>query len=426
MLSESTSEPAADRQRQIDRLTDEREHLEIEMQRRSAGYLSPSAPVTLAAVQDAIPLSAALIEFAVYRPFDPRASVESEKQFGPSRYVVYVLRHSGGAGWKDLGPAEAIDRAVERMRTALADPARSDVTRRARELHQLVLAPLEPMLADTTHLLISPDGPLHLVPFEALRTAAGRYVIEDHLVTYLTTGRDLLRVSAARPAPGASAIFADPAFGRSRPQPAASFARLAGTAGEAQRILTALPDARIRLGAAASEQELKGLHAPRVLHIATHGFFQPSNARQAPAENPLLRSGLALAGANAGESRGEDGILTALEAANLDLWGTRLVTLSACDTGIGVVRNGEGVYGLRRAFFLAGAETLVMSLWPVSDLVTRDMMTGYYSGLKDGLGRGAALRRAQLRLMRQPGRRHPFYWASFIQAGEWANLAGQR
>ena len=172
---------------------------------------------------------------------------------------------------------------------------------------------------------------------------------------------------------------------------------------------------------------MKGLRAPRVLHIATHGFFQPgNNARQTPVENPLLRSGLALAGANSGESRGEDGILTALEAANLDLWGTRLVTLSACDTGIGVVRNGEGVYGLRRAFFLAGAETLVMSLWPVSDLVTRDMMTGYYSGLKNGLGRGAALRRVQLRLMRQPGRQHPFYWASFIQAGEWANLAGER
>jgi len=251
-------------------------------------------------------------------------------------------------------------------------------------------------------------------------------VLEDYLVTYLTTGRDLLRLSAAPPSSGASAIFADPAFGLSRPQPAASFARLAGTAGEARRILPALPDASIRFGAAASEREVKGLRAPRVLHIATHGFFQPNNAPQSPPENPLLRSGLALAGANAGESRGEDGILTALEAANLDLWGTRLVTLSACDTGIGVVRNGEGVYGLRRAFFLAGAETLVMSLWPVSDLVTRDMMTGYYSGLKDGLGRGAALRRVQLRLMRQPGRRHPFYWASFIQAGEWANLAGQR
>ena len=104
VLSESTSKSAADRQREIDRLTDEREHLEIELQRRSAGYLTPSAPVTLAAVQGAIPLSAALIEFAVYRPFDPRASVESEKQFGPSRYVVYVLGHERRRPVEGSGP----------------------------------------------------------------------------------------------------------------------------------------------------------------------------------------------------------------------------------------------------------------------------------------------------------------------------------
>jgi CHAT domain-containing protein len=102
------------------------------------------------------------------------------------------------------------------------------------------------------------------------------------------------------------------------------------------------------------------------------------------------------------------------------------VTLSACDTGVGEVRNGEGVYGLRRAFFLAGAETLVMSLWPVSDRVTREMMTAYYAGLKKGLGRGEALRKAQLAMLKRRGREHPFYWASFIQSGEWANLDGQR
>ena len=135
--------------------------------------------------------------------------------------------------------------------------------------------------------------------------------------------------------------------------------------------------------------------------------------------NPLLRSGLALAGAN--RDRGADGgILTALEASNLNLWGTELVTLSACDTGVGEVRNGEGVYGLRRAFFLAGAETLVMSLWPVSDYVTREMMTAYYARPQEGLGRGDALRQAQLAMLARPDRRHPFYWASFIQAGDWA------
>jgi CHAT domain-containing protein len=142
--------------------------------------------------------------------------------------------------------------------------------------------------------------------------------------------------------------------------------------------------------------------------------------------NPLLRSGLALTGANGPQGASDDGIITALEAANLNLWGTKLVTLSACDTGVGEVRSGEGVYGLRRAFVLAGAETLVMSMWPVSDYVTREMMTSYYRGLQAGLGRGDALRQAQLAMLARSNRRHPFYWASFIQAGEWANLAGRR
>ena len=142
--------------------------------------------------------------------------------------------------------------------------------------------------------------------------------------------------------------------------------------------------------------------------------------------NPLLRSGLALAGANLHKNGDDDGILTAMEASGLNLWGTKLVTLSACDTGLGEVKNGEGVYGLRRAFVLAGTESLVMSLWPVSDYVTREMMTAYYTGLRQGQGRNAALRQVQLSMLKRKEREHPFYWASFIQSGEWANLDGKR
>jgi CHAT domain-containing protein len=190
---------------------------------------------------------------------------------------------------------------------------------------------------------------------------------------------------------------------------------------------------------------LKRIAAPRILHIATHGFFlenQPltiegTTIPNTPADmrglnlsvkidNPLLRSGLALAGANAHSGKEDDGILTALEASGMDLWGTRLVVLSACDTGLGEVRSGDGVYGLRRALVLAGSETQVMSLWPVSDYATRELMKSYYDGLKRGLGCGVALRQMQLKMMQRLGRQHPFYWASFIQSGEWANLDGKR
>ena len=435
VLSESARAPVADRQRRIAALVEQRENLEAEIHRRSAGYLTPSQPVTIEDVQNAVPADAVLIEFSRYRPFDPTAPVEGDKQFGPARYVAYVVRQSGATEWKDLGSATQIEDAVERFRSALTDPSRREVQRHSGALYRLLIAPLQPLFANATHLLISPDGVLNLIPFEALQGATGRYLVEDHLVSYLTTGRDLLRMRTPRPASGRMVVFADPEFG------AASFARLAGTAGEARRILEVFPEATLRSGSDATENALKDLRAPRILHIATHGFFleedgggkagtAPDGTR-APAatvrtDNPLLRSGLAFAGANPSRRSVDDGVLTALEAANLDLWGTKLVTLSACDTGIGVVRNGEGVYGLRRAFFLAGAESLVTSLWPVSDLITRDIMTGYYAALKQGLGRGAALRRMQVQMLKSPGREHPFYWASFIQAGEWANLDGRR
>jgi CHAT domain-containing protein len=142
----------------------------------------------------------------------------------------------------------------------------------------------------------------------------------------------------------------------------------------------------------------------------------------AKASNPLLRSGLALAGAN----HGDNGILTAFEASGLNLWGTKLVVLSACDTGLGEIRNGEGVYGLRRALVLAGTESQMMSLWPVSDRSTRELMISFYKNLVRGEGRGDALRQAQLQMLQNTARNHPYYWASFIQAGEWANLEGKR
>ena len=127
-----------------------------------------------------------------------------------------------------------------------------------------------------------------------------------------------------------------------------------------------------------------------------------------------------------GKSGDDDGVLTALEVAGLDLWGTKLVVLSACETGLGEVRNGDGVYGLRRALVLAGSETQLMSLWTVSDAGTRDLMIAYYKGLQAGRGRTEALREVRLHMLKNANRRHPYFWASFIQSGEWANLDGKR
>ena len=232
------------------------------------------------------------------------------------------------------------------------------------------------------------------------------------------------------------------------------FSRLEQTEQEAKELKILFPQAEVLTHARATETAVKQASSPQILHIATHGFFLEENTQfekeakgdqtrfivrrrndeskkrgsgQAELMNPLMRSGLGLAGANTGNGgESNDGILTALEATGLDLWGTKLVVLSACDTGVGKVTNGEGVYGLRRALVLAGSESRMMSLWPVSDTGTSELMIDYYRRLKAGDGRSEALRQAQLKMLRNPMRRHPFYWASFIQSGEWANLNGQR
>ncbi len=446
-------------QKKIGDLEERKERLESEISRRSAEFRAGSQPVTLSAVQAAIPADAALIELAVYRPFDPKAESNSEA-YGEPRYIAYVLRQKGAVRWSDLGDAKEIDESISSLREALGDPLRRDVRERARATDERVMQPVRALVGDATRLLISPDGALNLIPFEALVDEQRRYLIERYSFTYLTSGRDLLRLQVARSEHSSSLVIADPLFGEpDAPQPAVDenahsrarrrqsktsagdlssvyFAPLAGTAQEARAIKSLFPEVSTLLKREATESSLKRIDAPRLLHIATHGFFlmegaagpnlQATRSARAKVDNPLLRSGLALAGANLRKGASDDGILTALEATGLNLWGTKLVTLSACDTGLGEVKNGEGVYGLRRAFVLAGTESLVMSLWPVSDYVTREMMTAYYKGLKQGQGRGEALRQVQLAMLRSVDRAHPFYWASFIQAGEWANLEGKR
>lgn len=217
------------------------------------------------------------------------------------------------------------------------------------------------------------------------------------------------------------------------------FTPLPGTAAEATALqsLLKLDPRDVLTGNKATEAALKQLHGPRILHLATHAFFlgdqalagalRPVGFRSemplALGENPLLRSGLALAGANARRSgASDDGILTAAEAAQLDLVGTQLAVLSACDTGVGTVRAGQGVYGLRRALVLAGAQAQLVSLCKVADTATRDLMVGYYRRLLAGEGRSAALRETQLAMIANPARRHPYWWAAFILIGDWRPL----
>lgn len=439
-------------QLQLQRLQEEVDRLEADIGARSAEFRSQFRQVTLDAVQAAVPDGALLIEFVLYRSRNATTGTPQP------RYGAYLLGHHGEAQWVDLGDAASIDRAVLAWRRALGDPGRADARRLARALDRRVMEPVRSLINGERQLLISPDGQLNLMPFAALVDAQNRYLVERYAISYLSSGRDLLRLQIPRESRSDPVIVASPAFGEPALAPANQtaakrarvddsqifFGPLPGAANEVRALKALLPEATLLTGEQATEAALRRLSGPRILHIATHGFFldggavplrrprtaaDPTGTRlgkwAAWTENPLLRSGLALAGANQGRSGSDDGVLTALEATDLDLWGTKLVVLSACDTGVGDVRNGDGVYGLRRALVLAGSESQMMSLWPISDRSTQDLMIGYYTLLTRSVGRAEALRRAQLDLLHDKARRHPYYWAGFIQSGEWGNLNGR-
>ncbi len=445
------------------------EKLEAELSSRSAEFRAQSQPVTLSAIQAALPTGCALIEFAIFIPYELRTGNSQ-----PPRYLVYMLAPEGQPKFIDLGEAAPIDRAIADWRKSLRDPNRPDVKRLARTLDDKVMRSVRSLLRamplQTHRLLIAPDGSLNLIPFAALVDERNRYLVERYSISYLTSGRDLLQLQTTQPSKSAPLVVANPDFGpvatvalREKNSEISQdgkqgetqidptevfFSPLPGTKAEAQAVKDVLPDASLLLREQATETALKRARAPGILHIATHGFFL-SDQETPPAEtqdiltddpwrisdlrlskwaahikNPLLRSGLALAGANRNQSGDDDGLLTALEMAGMDLWGTKLVVLSACDTGVGEVKNGEGVQGMRRALVLAGSESQLMSLWSVLDNGTKDLMSKYYKALQQGEGRGEGLRQVQLEMLRSKYRRHPFYWAAFILSGEWRDLNG--
>ncbi|MGA1283353.1 MAG: CHAT domain-containing protein [Prochlorothrix sp.] len=453
--------PSADYQAQIASLEQEIQVQEKDLAEKSAAFAQETVEITLEAIQRRIPADAVLLEFFRYQP-DVVTAPQGQRS-APARYGVYLVPPQGQPIGVDLGEAAVLEQRLDLARQRFRDPSKGPQQAWAigRALHELLIAPLAPYLDQAQLLLISPDAGLNLLPFGALRDEEGRYLIQRYELSYLSSGRDLLRLfpdrsstvqstgpvilanptydlpeNLANPAPSAAVSDSAP----DRPSPPAqsrsldftsiAWSPLPGTAEEAAALQTFLPQATVITEGKATETEVKTLKSPEILHLATHGFFLPAeagnqgnNPNPEESENPLLRSGLVFAGVNQFVSGEDDGVLTALEVTGLDLRGTELVVLSACETGLGEVTSGEGVYGLRRAFTLTGAESQVMSLWSVSDAVTRDLMTYYYQGLlQDRHGRSEALRQAQLQILADPGTTHPFYWAAFIAAGNWQPL----
>jgi len=306
---------------------------------------------------------------------------------------------------------------------------------------------------------VAPDGELWLYPWAALPTVDG-YLAESVDVRYVTSGRDLLPSKAAKPS-GEAVIVADPDFdaGTGQVRTAADLpaggrgiasllgrvARLPGTAVEANAVAPKLEALTSReptmlTGEQATERRLRAAAQPRLLMLATHGFFLPPDPKHRAgrddwfqsltlplaygdeAVNPLRRSGLLLAGCNREpESGGDDGVLTGLDVLRLDLRGCELVVLSACETGLGEVHDGEGVGGLRQAFLAAGAERVMSTLWQVPDLESARLMARCFDLQAGGRPASAALREAQLeavsRRREKNAAAHPFFWAAYTVTG---------
>jgi CHAT domain-containing protein/tetratricopeptide (TPR) repeat protein len=452
--------------------------IEAAVSAKSAEFRVVTEVVTLEKVQAALPEDTTLIEIVAYQNELPGSSsasmggppgqAESQPLHEP-RYAAYLLRRRGPPEAVDLGPVARIDAQVSAFRAALSDPDRRDVVSLGRALDELVMRPVRGLLKGSRSIAISPDGALNLVPFGALTDEDGRYLVERASFTYLTSGRDLLRQGIRAASRQGATIIADPRFDMKTAPTAesgtrgeeggtargsadlgrfatAKFTPLPGTAEEANALRSVLPTPKVLTGSAATKASLQGLHGPGILHIATHGFFldektaggssgrgleleaapltssgrPPDGGATSPQawqslESPLIRSGLALAGANGAKA---DGVLTALEAAGLDLYGTELVVLSACETGVGSATTGDGVYGLRRALVIAGAQTQVMSLWKVDDAATRDLMIAYYGELQGGGGRGSSMHKVQLAMLGQKETSHPYFWGAFIVSGD--------
>ncbi|MGK7897926.1 MAG: CHAT domain-containing protein [Xenococcus sp. (in: cyanobacteria)] len=398
-------------------------------------------------VSQALPSGSVLIEILLVNFIDfefPNHQIQQVKNPHSIHYIAFILQAGQPDDCRlvDLGRAQTIDRLLVRFRAQVTENLDDIPTGIA--LRTRIFDPLVSEFKKCSKLFISPDENLTQIPFEILPTDDGRRLIDLYSISYLSTGRDFLRFNFKPSIESTTAIvIADPDYNYAlEPNPRASsdnddFKRLLETIEEGETIASLLGAQKWFGNRALKESIFKYVHSPRILHIATHGFFMPNpiqdfkqeqmrdNISQLLSsywENPLLRSCLALAGAN-WKSRGftphpdaGNGILTAEEVANLNLTATELVVLSACETGQGETLAGEGVFGLRRAFVLAGAKTLIMSLWSVPDKHTKELMVSFYNRLLNGESRSEALRNSQLEIRdKYP---NPYYWGAFICQGD--------
>ena len=391
--------------------------------------------VTVEDVQGRLSPDDRLCEFFRYQKLNTGGATEPW-------YGVVVLSPTGMPEWTPLGRALPIDDAILLLKQAMShenDISEADLIALLANLYESLLQPIEQLVPDGGRMIVSPDSNLSCLSFAVLMDDQQQFAASRWKISYVSTGRDLLEESIAPKREMNLAVFADPTFAfNAERQESPSQLRalllpfeldfaeippLPGTRKELNQLEMLSEQFGWNLMAYAGEDATENVlqnweSAPDVLHFATHGLFlkkhnsvnaaSSSSSPQPNAsgrfDNPLLRSLLTLTGAQStfekweNETRPDpsnDGILTAEEVSQIDLQGTWLATLSACDTASGETLEGEGVLGLRRGFFLAGVDHLLMTFWPIADEETVEIISAFYGALPEYQHPGLALASVQ-------------------------------
>jgi len=404
--------------------------------------------VTTQRVLRELPASWSVIEFVRAAIVDFAAEFSRDGYARPKyHYFAFVIPSVNIEQLRlvDVGPAEELDQLISEFLAFLGQDDAPHGSESRDAIRERLVRPLFSLLPPSGHVLIAPDGYLTQLPFEVLPSLHLPFSIDSYSFSYVTTMRDVLRSSVTGAASkAADVVIADPAFGESGDgsgiEDALEFEPLPGTRVEAKAIGDLL-GVEPWLDADASKARLTRLVSPRILHIATHGYLVgSSNGGRASyqgqvrgldrlpmrlnIDDSLLRSGLALAGANMAHTGldANDGLLTASNVMAMNLLGTQLVVLSACDSARGAGHPSEGPIGIRRAFQLAGAKTVIASLWKLPDDQTASLMLGFYQRLRRGISCSQALRAAQLEL--RDSFPSPYYWGAFVCFGDIGPVSG--
>jgi CHAT domain-containing protein len=412
--------------------------LEAELSRDIPQFASTLRPARLEDIRAHLQPDEMLIEFVTYS----------------NRYGAFLLSRTGDLRWADLGPASAIDRSVQDLIAAANDwsvslfgkevASAKSSEQTAQDALRALSQKLSPVITELTRrkevarLRISSDGMLNLVPFGALADARGTFLIQHFVISYVSAGRDLTSVSTGAATPSA-VIAVSPGASPKSPGTASAGAfraerleRLADAELEAREVKRWIPSAQLLNEGEATEQRIKQLHHPTLLHIVGHGIVRgnedckvdPSRpacqlASMDPAARVMSLSAIVLEEAyGRGGASSQDGLLTALELQSLDLQGTQMLVLSQCRMADGMPSSGEGVFGMRRAATIAGVRTFVAPLWKIADATEQALMDDFYKELSAGKGRAEALRTAQLGLLNNPRTASFLQWAPVILSGD--------